>query len=56
MIIDHIRNWEQYSFGPAWEIAFDFLSGLKPDAEEKKYWLDGEAVYAMVMSYPKRNR
>lgn len=52
MIVDHISNWKQYSFGEAWEKAFDFLDALSVDAEEKEYPIDGDEIFARVMSYP----
>ncbi len=52
MIVDHIDNWKRYAFGEAWEMAFEFLSGLSGDSEERRYELDGDAVFGIVMSYP----
>jgi len=54
MIFDQISNWELYPLGPAWAKAFEFLNGLSPDAEEKKYPLDGEDIFGRVMSYDTR--
>ena len=51
MIIDKLENWEHYHFGPGWKRAFEFLTTLTPDAEEKKYELQGEEIFAQVMSY-----
>ncbi|MEW6236334.1 MAG: YhcH/YjgK/YiaL family protein [Candidatus Omnitrophota bacterium] len=51
MIVDLLQNWEQYSFGPAGRRAFEFLLDLKPDAEEKKFEIIGEDVFARIMSY-----
>jgi len=51
MIIDRLENWELYHFGPAWAKAFEFLLTLTPDAEEKKYTIQGEEIFAIVMSY-----
>ncbi|MBD5781883.1 YhcH/YjgK/YiaL family protein [Pelagicoccus sp. NFK12] len=51
MIVDHIQNWNQYSLGEAWEKAFRFLQDLSPEAEEKEYPIDGDAIFARVMSY-----
>ncbi|MBK1878393.1 YhcH/YjgK/YiaL family protein [Pelagicoccus mobilis] len=52
MIVDHIQNWRNYSLGGAWEKAFSFLETLSVDAEEKEYPIDGDAIFARVMSYP----
>lgn len=51
MIVDHISNWRTYDLGTAWEQAFGFLESLSVDAEEKEYPIDGDAVFARVMSY-----
>lgn len=51
MIVDHIENWNRYSLGEAWEKAFRFLESLSPDAEEKEYSIDGDEIFARVMSY-----
>lgn len=51
MIIDRLENWKQYHFGPAWTKAFEFLLTLSPDAEEKKYPIQGDDIFAIVMSY-----
>lgn len=51
MIVDTIANWRSYPLGESWKKAFEFLSEIRPDAEEKYYWLDGKDLYARVMSY-----
>lgn len=51
MIIDRLENWEQYHFGPAWRRAFEFLTSLPPDADVKKYPLQGEEIFAEVATY-----
>ncbi|GIT97981.1 YhcH/YjgK/YiaL family protein [Sulfurovum sp. TSL1] len=51
MIIDRLENWEHYRFGPAWTKAFEFLLTLSPNAEEKKYTIDGDDIFAIVMRY-----
>lgn len=51
MIVDHIENWRSYAFGSAWEKAFAFLENLDPNAEEGEHSIDGDAVFARVMSY-----
>lgn len=55
MIVDNILNWRAYSLGDAWEKAFEFLEQLSVDAEEKTYPLDGDDLFAKVMSYPTRD-
>ena len=52
MIVDHIENWNRYAFGPAWELAFSFLEGLTAESESRRYDLDGDSIFAIVMSYP----
>lgn len=51
MIVDRLHNYRCYPFGKAWLVAFDFLLSLPHDAEEKKYFLQGEDLFAIVMSY-----
>jgi len=55
MIIDKLTFWENYQFGPAWKLAFEFLTSLTSDTDEKKYNLQGEDVFAIVMSYETKN-
>lgn len=52
MIVDHISNWEKYSLGEAWEKAFGFLETVSADVEETEYPIDGDEIFARVMSYP----
>ncbi len=51
MIVDRLQNYRCYPFGKAWELAFDFLLSLDHNAEEKKYHLQGDDLFAIVMSY-----
>jgi YhcH/YjgK/YiaL family protein len=51
MIIDRLEHWEHYHFGAAWTKAFEFLGTLSADAEEKKYTIEGDDIFAIVMSY-----
>ncbi len=51
MIIDRLENAKQYHFGPAWTKAFEFLNTLSPETEEKRYTIDGDNIFAIVMSY-----
>ena len=54
MIVDRIENSNAYPLGKAWQVAFEFLSSLKPDVEDKKYHVQGEDIFAMVTSYKTR--
>jgi biofilm protein TabA len=51
MIIDRLENWEHYHFGSDWKRAFEFLVSLSPDSDERKYDIQGDDIYAQVMSY-----
>ncbi|MCX5875170.1 MAG: YhcH/YjgK/YiaL family protein [Deltaproteobacteria bacterium] len=51
MIVDRLSHYKSYPFGKAWQLAFDFLLSLPHDAEEKKYPLLGDDLFAIVMSY-----
>jgi len=51
LIIDRLEHWQHYHFGAAWEKAFEFLLTLSPDSEEKKYTIQGDDIFAIVMSY-----
>lgn len=51
MIIDKLENFNMYNFGEAWKVAFEFLSSLTPDSEDKKYHIQGDNIFAIVMSY-----
>lgn len=51
MIIDKVENFELYNFGPAWQRAFEFLDTLTPDSPDGRYTIDGEDIFAIVMSY-----
>ncbi|MDX9755810.1 MAG: YhcH/YjgK/YiaL family protein [bacterium] len=55
MIFDLLENWKIYPYGKAWETAFAFLTTLSPDAEEKRYELQGDDMYAMVQQYETRS-
>ena len=55
MIVDSISNWRTYRLGEAWEKAFAFLENLEVGAEEKEYPIDGDEIFARVMSYPTKN-
>jgi biofilm protein TabA len=51
MIIDKLASWPLYPLGSAWQKAFEFLTTLTPESEEKKYIIQGDDIFAMVMSY-----
>ncbi len=51
MIVDHLDNWKHYTMGTAWKYAMDFLHSLSPDAEERRYELQGEDMFASIASY-----
>lgn len=55
MIVDRLSHYKLYPFGKAWQMAFDFLLSLPHDAEEKKYPLLGDDLFAIVMSYATRS-
>lgn len=54
MIVDRLANYTYYPLGKAWQLAFDFLLSMPLDAEEKKYHLQGDDLFAIVMSYETR--
>lgn len=54
MIADRIENCNAYPLGNAWQAAFEFLSSLKPDVEDKKYHIQGTDIFAIVSSYKTR--
>ncbi len=56
MIIDKLKKWDYYHFGSAWKHSFEFLQSLAPDAEEKKYELQGDDIFAQVSSYKTRTK
>lgn len=51
MIIDKSENFDKYHFDKAWKMAFEFLSQLTPDSKDGRYAIQGEDVFAIVMSY-----
>jgi len=51
MIIDRVENFGLYPFGPAWQRAFAFLKALTPDSPDMRYAIDGDDIFAIVMSY-----
>lgn len=51
MIIDKVEHFQDYHFGSAWSLAFEFLRTLTPQTEDKKYPIQGDDIFAIVMSY-----
>ncbi|ABB43532.1 conserved hypothetical protein [Sulfurimonas denitrificans DSM 1251] len=51
MVIDKIENWQKYPFGEAWQRAFTFLNSLTSETKDAKYEIQGDEIYAIVMSY-----
>ncbi len=51
MIVDKLENWEHYPFGSGWNRVFEFLMSVTPDLEEKKHEIQGDDIFALVMSY-----
>lgn len=51
MVTDKIEKWQNYPFGAAWQKAFAFLNTLTPTTKDGKYEVEGEDIFAIVMSY-----
>ena len=51
MIYDKIKHFDKYPYGRVWEEAFEFLSSLNKDSEERRYELS-QGMFGIVMSYP----
>ncbi|MDD2652045.1 MAG: YhcH/YjgK/YiaL family protein [Sulfurimonas sp.] len=51
MVADKIEKWQNYPFGKAWQKAFAFLNTLTPTTKDAKYEIDGDDIFAIVMSY-----
>jgi YhcH/YjgK/YiaL family protein len=51
MIFDRLDHAQLYPFGPAWQRAVEFLKTLTPESEEGKYVIDGDDLFAIIMSY-----
>ena len=54
MIVDRMQNWQAYEFGPAWRSAFEFLGKLTTETADGRYELQGDDIFAIVMSYETR--
>lgn len=51
MVFDQLKNLNKYLTSEQLQKIEKFLKELSPDMEEKRYEIDGEAIYANVMSY-----
>ncbi|MBW1887599.1 MAG: YhcH/YjgK/YiaL family protein [Deltaproteobacteria bacterium] len=51
MIFDKVENYRKYPFGEAWNRAFEFILTLDENSKEGRYQIDGDNVFAIVMSY-----
>ncbi len=54
MIIDMAEYCNCYPYGSAWNAAFAFLSTLTVNAEETKYEIQGDDIFAIITSYNTR--
>ncbi len=52
MVFDQLQNLSQYVTKEQFQKIDSFLQQLSPDMKEGFYEIDGEAIYARVMSYP----
>ncbi|MGH8018170.1 MAG: YhcH/YjgK/YiaL family protein [Opitutaceae bacterium] len=48
MILDKLENHGRLAQNPAIKAAFDFLRGLNPGTENKRYYLDGDRMFVIV--------
>ena len=51
MIVDRVEYDNYYPYGSAWKTAFEFLGSITSDAEEKKYDIQNDDIYAIVACY-----
>ncbi len=51
MVFDKLTNLDKYISTEQFQKIERFLRILSPDMEEKRYEIDGEAIFARVMSY-----
>lgn len=51
MVVDKLANWQKYPFGEAWKSAFEFLNSISAETKDARYDIDGDNIYAIVMSY-----
>ena len=45
MIVDRYENWHRLLKGRSWDLAYDFLTSLRPDSPEGDTPLDGDTVF-----------
>ena len=51
MIVDIVKRYSCYPYGPVWNTAFEFLGTITSGSEDKKYEIQGDDIYAIVASY-----
>ena len=51
MIYDTLENASSYPLGPAFQKAVDFVKKLDASTPDGRYDIDGDKIYARVMSY-----
>jgi len=51
MITDTLKNAHQYPLGVAWAKAIEFIKPLDSNTPDGEYPLNGDAMFARVMSY-----
>lgn len=51
MVFDQLQNLNKYVTQEQFQKMNNFLKQLSPDMKEGRYEIDGEAIYARVMSY-----
>ncbi|HMP89070.1 MAG TPA: YhcH/YjgK/YiaL family protein [Kiritimatiellia bacterium] len=56
MIEDSLDRFNVYPMGPAWIMAFEFLSKLSPDVATGKQIISGNEFFAGIDTYQTKNR
>jgi YhcH/YjgK/YiaL family protein len=56
MVFDNLKNIEKYEYNKNLITAMEFIKTLHPDSEEGKYEIDGDRMFAIVMSYNSKPR
>lgn len=51
MIFGHLTNFECHPRSQPWKIILDFLNSISPAVEDGRYSLQGDDIFALVMSY-----
>ncbi|HAD04098.1 MAG: hypothetical protein A2091_01805 [Desulfuromonadales bacterium GWD2_61_12] len=54
MLVDQLHNASRYPFGPAWDQVCAFLAGLTAETPDGEYPLQGDEIFARVMTYATR--